>query len=294
MLFAHVSTIVGAVVFWTSVVQAAPMNQQVMDCEAKCSQRWHFPAPAPSVYSSATKAKAKTTTHTLPTPTYAPSPKYTPEPTSTSVVVPTSTSVVVHDAHVEPSSPTKKHVAAATQTPEPFTSTTPAPAPAPTSTPTPAPAPAPSKPDPAPSTSPDIAAYLDPHNAARAAHGAAPLTWSDELAAAAQKWANGCVFEHSGGKLGPYGENLAAGSGDYSPQSGVKAWVDEAPEYRSSSPVPSHFTQVVWKGTSQVGCAVASCNLANFDKQFWPVKFHVCEYSSAGNVIGQFAQNVQA
>ncbi|KAG9088073.1 hypothetical protein FS749_002447 [Ceratobasidium sp. UAMH 11750] len=291
MLFAHVSTIAGAVVFWTSVVQAAPMNQQVMDCEAKCSQRWYFPAPAPSVYSSATKAK-KTTTHTLPTPTYTPPPKYTPEPTSTSVVVPTSTSVVVHNAHVEPSSSIKEHVAAATQTPEPFTSTTPAPAPAPT--PTPAPAPAPSKPDPAPSTSPDIAAYLAPHHAARAAHGAAPLTWSDELAAAAQKWANGCVFEHSGGKLGPYGENLAAGSGDYSPASGVKAWVDEAPEYQSSSPVPSHFTQVVWKATSQVGCAVASCNLANFDKQFWPVKFHVCEYSSAGNVIGQFAQNVQA
>ncbi|KAG9087399.1 kinesin motor protein cin8 [Ceratobasidium sp. 370] len=329
MLFTHVSAVAaGAVFFWTCVVQAAPMNQQVIDCEAKCSQRWSFPAPAPSAYSS---TKTKTTTHTLPTPTYAPPPKYTPEPTSTSVVV--------HNAHVEPSSSTKNHVAAATQAPKPSTSTTPAPAPAPTSTatpskpdpipssdphvepssstknhvaaatqtpkpststtPAPAPAPtsttAPAKADPVPSSSsPDIAAYLDPHNAARAAHGAAPLTWSDELAAAAQRWANGCVFEHSGGKLGPYGENLAAGSGDYSPQSGVKAWVDEAPEYSSSSPVPSHFTQVVWKATSQVGCAVASCNLANFDKQFWPVKFHVCEYSSAGNVIGQFAQNVQA
>ena len=37
--------------------------------------------------------------------------------------------------------------------------------------------------------------------------------------------------------------------------------------------MPSHFTQVVWKATTQVGCAVASCNLANFDKQFWVSKF---------------------
>ncbi|CAE6473636.1 unnamed protein product [Rhizoctonia solani] len=139
-----------------------------------------------------------------------------------------------------------------------------------------------------------VNAYLESHNSARAAHGAKPLTWSDELAAAAQSWANNCVFEHSGGSLGPYGENLAAGSGDYSADSGVEAWVNEASQYNSASPTPSHFTQVVWKGTSQLGCAVASCNLANFDSQFWPVKFHVCEYSSPGNVIGQFSVNVEA
>lgn len=56
----------------------------------------------------------------------------------------------------------------------------------------------------------DIQAYLDGHNNVRAKHGAAALTWSDKLAAAAQKWADHCVFEHSGGSLGPYGENLVS------------------------------------------------------------------------------------
>lgn len=54
----------------------------------------------------------------------------------------------------------------------------------------------------------DIQAYLDAHNTLRAKHGAVALSWSDTLAKAAQTWANNCVFEHSGGKVGPYGENL--------------------------------------------------------------------------------------
>ena len=33
-----------------------------------------------------------------------------------------------------------------------------------------------------------------------------------------------------------------------------------AAQYNPSSPVASHFTQVVWKGTTQVGCAVQSCS----------------------------------
>lgn len=33
--------------------------------------------------------------------------------------------------------------------------------------------------------------------------------------------------------------------------------------------------KVVWKGSSEVGCAVTACNLANFDPKFWPVNFYV-------------------
>jgi len=139
----------------------------------------------------------------------------------------------------------------------------------------------------------DIQAYLDGHNGVRAKHGAAALTWSDKLAAAAQKWAEHCVFEHSGGSLGPYGENLAAGSGDYSIASGIKSWADEEPQYHPSNPEASHYTQMVWKSTKQVGCAVASCDLSVFTPNFWPAKFYVCEYYPAGNVIGEFDQNVQ-
>ena len=51
----------------------------------------------------------------------------------------------------------------------------------------------------------DIAQDLSAHNAVRQQHGAANLTWSNTLASAAQQWANGCVFKHSDGSLGPYG-----------------------------------------------------------------------------------------
>lgn len=283
MIFIRLSTAAAAwaIVFSTFLTVSATSNQQQMDCEEKCSQRWSFPAPASPTTVSSKMVKSKTTTYTSSTSIHQTT--YTPPP-----LAPTSTSIVVHNAQVKTSSSSKEQAAPTTAPPAPSSTKEVTPTSTPTPVPTPEPSPA------APASSPDVAAYLDPHNAARGEHGAAPLSWSDDLAAVAQRWASNCVFQHSGGSLGPYGENLAAGSGDYSPGSGVEAWVNEAPEYSSSNPVPSHFTQVVWKATTQVGCAVASCNLANFDKQFWPVKFHVCEYSSAGNVIGQFAANVQA
>ena len=54
-------------------------------------------------------------------------------------------------------------------------------------------------------SSSDISAYLSAHNTVRSQHRVSPLTWSNDLATKAQSWANGCVFQHSGGKLGPYG-----------------------------------------------------------------------------------------
>lgn len=78
--------------------------------------------------------------------------------------------------------------------------------------------------------------YLDPHNAARAARGAQALTWSDSLASKAQAWANGCKFQHSGA-----GENLAAGTGSFTPAAAIKLWTDEARES-----VPYHGIFECW------------------------------------------------
>jgi uncharacterized protein YkwD len=72
-------------------------------------------------------------------------------------------------------------------TPQPTTTTT--------ATPTPSP-------PPGGASAADIQVYLQAHNAVRAKHGAAPLTWSADVAAYAQKWANGCKWAHSDG---PYG-----------------------------------------------------------------------------------------
>ncbi|KDQ16646.1 hypothetical protein BOTBODRAFT_236799 [Botryobasidium botryosum FD-172 SS1] len=132
--------------------------------------------------------------------------------------------------------------------------------------------------------------YLGPHNTFRAKHGAKPLTWSNSLAASAQAWANRCQFQHSGTQ--GVGENLAAGTGNFTPAGAIKAWTDEASQYNPTNPVPSHFTQVVWKSTTQVGCAVASCS-GIFDPKYGKANYYVCQYSPPGNVIGQFSANVQ-
>ncbi|KAI0932293.1 hypothetical protein AcV5_004441 [Taiwanofungus camphoratus] len=143
-------------------------------------------------------------------------------------------------------------------------------------------------------SSSDIAEYLSDHNTVRAQHGAAPLSWNGTLATAAQQWANNCVFQHSGGSLGPYGENLAAGTGSsYGIDAAIQSWTNEVSEYDPNNPQPSHFTQVVWKATTQLGCAVQECS-GIFPSSYGEAKFYVCEYYPQGNVIGEFGQNVQA
>lgn len=139
----------------------------------------------------------------------------------------------------------------------------------------------------------DIQTFLNAHNTFRAKHGAAPLVWDNLLASKAQQWAAGCKFQHSGGKLGPYGENLAAGTGSaYDIRAAIKSWTDEVSSYNPNNPVPSHFTQVVWKSTKKVGCGVQMCK-GIFDPKFGLAKYVVCEYSPPGNVIGHFKENVQ-
>ncbi|EIM92857.1 PR-1-like protein [Stereum hirsutum FP-91666 SS1] len=133
-----------------------------------------------------------------------------------------------------------------------------------------------------------ITQYLTAHNTVRAQHGASDLTWSDELASAAQSYSAKCVFQHSGGTLGPFGENLAAGTGDsYDIAAAVKSWTDEVSQYDPNNPTASHFTQVVWKATTQVGCAETDCD-GIFAASFGVPHFHVCEYLVQGNVVGSF------
>ncbi|KAK2998897.1 hypothetical protein RJ639_023343 [Escallonia herrerae] len=58
--------------------------------------------------------------------------------------------------------------------------------------------------------------YLDAHNSASANVGVGAMTWDNTVAAYAQNYANqrigDCNLVHSGG---PYGENLAKGSGTF-------------------------------------------------------------------------------
>jgi uncharacterized protein YkwD len=154
----------------------------------------------------------------------------------------------------------------------------------------PVPQPPQRQPDPPRATGTIAQRFVAAHNAARAKHCAAPLAWSPKLAAVAQKWADtlkakGCAFGHSGGQ---YGENLAAGTdGALDPEGVVAMWYDEIAKYKfpngGFSMTTGHFTQVVWRGTTQVGCGHTECK----GNDIW-----VCNYDPAGNWDGQYRDNV--
>ncbi|CAE6349471.1 unnamed protein product [Rhizoctonia solani] len=113
--------------------------------------------------------------------------------------------------------------------------------------------------------------YLTAHNNERAKHGASALVWDSGLASTAQTWANKCNF--SARTFG--------------------AWNAESKDYSPSNPQPSHWTQVVWKSTTKVGCALATCAPGTIFPANYNANYYVCNYSPYGNVLGQFPQNVQ-
>ncbi|CAN0920980.1 Pathogenesis-related protein 1 [Linum grandiflorum] len=132
--------------------------------------------------------------------------------------------------------------------------------------------------------------YLDAHNQARAMVGVGPVTWNDPLVSYAQDYANqraagDCVLVHS---HGPYGENLAGGSGGaLSGKDSVAMWVSEKVDYdyntNTCAPgkVCGHYTQVVWRSSTNIGCAKAACS---GDPQS---SFVICSYSPPGNYVGE-------
>lgn len=135
---------------------------------------------------------------------------------------------------------------------------------------------------------------LTQHNLERDRTGVPPLVWSDRLARGAQAWAQtlaheGWLRHASQAENGGAGENLWMGSAGYfAPEAMVGAFIDERENYRPGAfPNVSrtgnwqdvgHYTQVVWRGTREVGCAVA--RNAQDD-------FLVCRYWPAGNWMGE-------
>ena len=129
---------------------------------------------------------------------------------------------------------------------------------------------------------------VERHNYWRAKEGVAPLKWSEELAAYAREWAEGCKFQH---RTSPkYGENLYAafssgGEPESSPSEVVDAWASEIKfvkkgKWEKCFPKCGHYSQLMWKNTRSVGCARYYCPKKNME--LW-----VCNYDPPGNVRGQ-------
>ncbi|XP_073825789.1 uncharacterized protein [Musca autumnalis] len=131
---------------------------------------------------------------------------------------------------------------------------------------------------------------LDIHNRLRALHGVKPLTLNNKMSAYAMEWAKHLAkknkIKHR--KQNKFGENLAFSSGSsYSVEDAVQAWYDEMENYDYKNPTISgntgHFTQVVWKESSQLGVGMVQKN-----DRTWVV----CNYDPPGNVLGKFEDNV--
>lgn len=141
---------------------------------------------------------------------------------------------------------------------------------------------------------------INTHNKFRKRHGLSSLRWSNELASYAQEWANtlkntnACRMRHRANN--PYGENLSWASAvswsdgkrsiqQVTSKDIVNDWGNEDKWYnyqRNSCQQGrqcGHYTQMVWKDTTEVGCAVAICKDLS---QVW-----VCNYNPPGNYVGK-------
>ncbi len=148
----------------------------------------------------------------------------------------------------------------------------------------------------------DRAAMVAAHNKWRAEVGVGALGYSTELEASAQVWAdnlkqnNHCQMRHSKPD-GKYGENLYWASAirwsdgrrevqQVTPAMVVDDWAGERHDYSYADnnckpgKMCGHYTQVIWKATTKVGCAYAVCE--DSKEQVW-----VCRYQPPGNWVGE-------
>jgi pathogenesis-related protein 1 len=126
---------------------------------------------------------------------------------------------------------------------------------------------------------------LEIHNAFRTDVNLPPLQWSSRLAEYSQAWANTLIANNLSmhNPNSPYGENIFISGPGSTPSEVVEKWASELTDYsyqtNSCKSVCGHYTQLVWRDTLKVGCAVAR----NEHREIW-----VCSYDPPGNYRGEW------
>ncbi|HYS81580.1 MAG TPA: CAP domain-containing protein [Anaeromyxobacteraceae bacterium] len=147
----------------------------------------------------------------------------------------------------------------------------------------------------------DPCAFLAAHDAVRDGATPAPspplpsMSWSSSAVASASAWARKCIWDHDPalGTLG-LGQNLYASTGPATPGTAVASWASEAVDYDlasntcRASKVCGHYTQLVWRSSIGLGCAIERCTTGSpfpgADATWWNV---VCDYAPPGNFVGE-------
>lgn len=148
---------------------------------------------------------------------------------------------------------------------------------------------------------PEMSAWVTAHNQARAqampvpSPALAQVAWSTTAENQAKSWAMGCRFVHS--MVNGFGENLyaaTASGGAPTPQEIVSSWVSEVSDYNyqtntcAAGKQCGHYTQVVWRASVQIGCAIQRCTANSpFGMTFPTWYLGVCNYQPQGNIVGQ-------
>ncbi|XP_068560027.1 Golgi-associated plant pathogenesis-related protein 1-like [Cebidichthys violaceus] len=136
--------------------------------------------------------------------------------------------------------------------------------------------------------------FLETHNVYRAKHNTPQMTLSGELTASAQKWADHLLaisaLQHSVTNDGENIFNMSSSAPiNLTGKEAVDLWYGEIKDYNWSIPgfsgVTGHFTQVVWKDSTELGVGMATDGKK---------VFVVGQYRPAGNMnmAGYFDKNV--
>lgn len=148
--------------------------------------------------------------------------------------------------------------------------------------------------------------WLNIINSLRSDHRSPPLVASKELASEAQDIAKKCTLDSlSSTSFGQtaykeYSQNVESPSSlDQLLPKAISAWYKTIYQYDFSSPQftmqSGHATQLLWKSTTQIGCAIQLCSEGTIRNMFsQPNYFYfiLCNYFPPGNVKGRFEQNV--
>lgn len=114
------------------------------------------------------------------------------------------------------------------------------------------------------------------------------MSWDNDVALVAQKWAENCDIKHDGNYQRRIparfssGQNLAYGGAKLTWNSTVNLWHSEVSKFTyggTSNSGVGHYTQVVWSSSIKVGCGYAYCSTSN-------THYYVCNYSPGGNSVG--------
>jgi hypothetical protein len=126
-----------------------------------------------------------------------------------------------------------------------------------------------------------------------------PVSWDAALADTAYAYLGRCVstdqalVDHNANRTADYaarggsgyvGENIFGSTGTSTPAAALNTWMSEASQFDyATSPIGTagHYTQVVWRASVHIGCAIVDCRSVTYHSVV------LCDYAPGGNVVTQ-------